>query len=150
MGQIMDKSPLHWPIILHSILAISSLSVIFYLILPDLLQLIETASVWLVWAIFSLWFTGYISIGPLFRNKEIIKVAGKMDVIIGVVILIILFINSTINELLAWSGLFFFSMGIFLIALGIVLVHSQKGKVLPEIADGPVKTTWWPWGPDEL
>lgn len=78
----MDKSPFHWSIILHSVLSISSLLIIFYLILPDLPQLIEAANFWLVLAIFPLWFTGYISIGPLLRNKEIVKVAGKTDVII--------------------------------------------------------------------
>lgn len=146
----MDKSSLSWSIILHSTLLISSLAVVFYLILPDLPQFIETANLGSVLVVFPLWFIGYISIGPLFRNKEIIKVAGKTDVIIGIVVLIVLFFNSTINELLTWSGLFFFSIGMFLITLGVVLVHSQKEKVFPEITnDGTVKTIWRPWGPGD-
>ncbi len=146
----MDKSPLSWLIIVHSILSMSSLLVIFYLILPELPNIIAVLGFWLILTILPLYFLVYISIGPLFRNKDTITEAGKIDVLTGAFILIPLIWTSTMKELLTWDGFLLLVIGILLITLGISLVHSQDEQVIPEITDDPVKTTWWPWGPDGL
>ncbi|MCK4743380.1 MAG: hypothetical protein KAT25_06145 [Sulfuriflexus sp.] len=148
-SKIIEKSRLYWPITIHVLIYIIGIAGCFYLIFDSITEIIELLGYGLIPAALFFIFICHIGISPLF-HQELAVDAGRLDVLIGVIILIPLLWSLTIQELLAWDGLFFLAIGTLFISLGIALVDSQNEEVLPETSDSTVKTIWWPWGPDQL